>query len=98
MVGKIESHNDTYGKITDLINRAEEINTILEQLPKDYPRIMTWIPDNRYAYETRFICSNCGKSECVPTIGFLKCIPIWDFCPNCGAIKIRRKDEQDKDN
>ena len=44
-----------------------------------------WLPDNNNVYETRFVCSCCKKSEVVPTIGFTKYIPLWDFCPNCGA-------------
>ena len=44
-----------------------------------------WLPDNNNAYEMRFVCSCCKESEVVPTIGFIKYKPIWDFCPNCGA-------------
>jgi hypothetical protein len=43
------------------------------------------LPDNNCAYEMRFVCSVCKESEVVPTIGFTKYKPIWDFCPNCGA-------------
>lgn len=44
-----------------------------------------WIPDNNSVYEMRFVCSECKESQVVPTIGFTKYKPIWDFCPNCGA-------------
>ena len=44
-----------------------------------------WLPDNNSLYEMRFVCSECKTSEVVPTIGFTKYEPIWDFCPNCGA-------------
>lgn len=44
-----------------------------------------WLPDNNGFYETRFVCSVCKESEIVPTIGFSKYVPIWDYCPNCGA-------------
>ena len=44
-----------------------------------------WLPDNTCVYETRFICSSCNESMVIPTIGFTKYKPIWDFCPNCGA-------------
>jgi len=44
-----------------------------------------WLPDNNSLYEMRFVCSECHESEVVPTIGFTKYKPIWDFCPNCGA-------------
>ena len=44
-----------------------------------------WLPDNNNAYEMRFVCSCCKESEVVPTIGFTKYRPLWDFCPNCGA-------------
>ena len=44
-----------------------------------------WLPDNNNFYGMRFVCSACKESETVPTIGFTKYIPIWDYCPNCGA-------------
>lgn len=44
-----------------------------------------WMPDTTCAYEMRFVCSECKESEAVPTIGFTKYKPIWNFCPNCGA-------------
>lgn len=44
-----------------------------------------WLLDNKSVYEKRFACSECHESEVVPTIGFTKYEPIWDFCPNCGA-------------
>lgn len=44
-----------------------------------------WLPDNNSVYEMRFVCSECKTAEVVPTIGFTKYEPIWDFCPNCGA-------------
>lgn len=44
-----------------------------------------WLPDNNSVYEMRFVCSECKESQVVPTIGFTKYNPIWDFCPLCGA-------------
>jgi hypothetical protein len=43
-----------------------------------------WLPDNTDYYRTRFICSVCGESEEVPTMGF-GYAPMWGYCPNCGA-------------
>ena len=51
-----------------------------------------WLPDNNSAYEMRFVCSCCKESEVVPTIGFTKYKPLWDFCPNCGADMRGEKD------
>ena len=51
-----------------------------------------WLPDNNNAYEMRFVCSCCKESEVVPTIGFTKYRPLWDFCPNCGADMRGEKD------
>jgi hypothetical protein len=51
-----------------------------------------WLPDNNNAYEMRFVCSCCKESEVVPTIGFTKYKPLWDFCPNCGADMRGEKD------
>ncbi len=45
-----------------------------------------WLPDNNSVYEMRFICSECKESQVVPTIGFTKYKPIWDYCPNCGSF------------
>lgn len=53
-----------------------------------------WLPDNNNAYEMRFVCSCCKESEVVPTIGFTKYSPLWDFCPNCGADMRGEKDER----
>lgn len=44
-----------------------------------------WILDSNSTYEMRFICSNCKRSEIVPTIGFVECKPLWNFCPFCGS-------------
>ena len=52
-----------------------------------------WLPDNNNAYEMRFVCSCCKESEVVPTIGFIKYKPLWDFCPNCGADMRGGQDE-----
>lgn len=53
---------------------------------KEVPqRTGRWLPDNNSVYEMRFVCSECKESQVVPTIGFTKYKPIWDFCPNCGA-------------
>lgn len=52
-----------------------------------------WLPDNNSPYEIRFVCSCCKESEVVPTIGFTKYIPLWDFCPNCGAKMVTGEEE-----
>lgn len=52
-----------------------------------------WIPDNNSVYEMRFICSECKESQVVPTIGFTKYSPIWDFCPLCGSDNRGEQDE-----
>jgi len=59
---------------------------IIEQLPSVQPERKTgrWIPDNTDYYRTKFICSACGESEEVPTMGF-GYAPMWGYCPNCGA-------------
>jgi hypothetical protein len=58
----------------------------LEKLPSVQPERKTgrWLPDNTDYYRTRFICSVCGESEEVPTMGF-GYAPMWGYCPNCGA-------------
>jgi hypothetical protein len=64
-----------------------DLQECIENLPPVQPKRMKgrWLPDNNFAYEMRFVCSVCKESEVVPTIGFTKYKPIWDFCPNCGA-------------
>lgn len=45
-----------------------------------------WIPDRDCYSEMRFVCSQCQKSEAVPTTRFMDYYkPIWNFCPHCGA-------------
>jgi hypothetical protein len=77
----------------DCINGVEEV---LRSLPSVQPQRMKgrWLPDNNCAYEMRFVCSVCKESEVVPTIGFTKYKPIWDFCPNCGADMRGEENEQ----
>ena len=69
-----------------LIDKAD-VQTELMMLPSVQPERKNgkWLPDNNSVYEMRFICSECKESEVVPTIGFTKYKPIWDFCPNCGS-------------
>ena len=66
----------------------------LKRLPTIQPKRKKgeWLPDNNNAYEMRFVCSCCKESEVVPTIGFTKYKPLWDFCPNCGADMRGEKD------
>ena len=73
----------------DCINGVEEV---LRSLPTIQPERKKgeWLPDNNNAYEMRFVCSCCKESEVVPTIGFTKYKPLWDFCPNCGAKMINK--------
>ena len=75
-----------------------DLQECIENLPPIQPQQMKgrWLPDNNFAYEMRFVCSVCKESEVVPTIGFTKYKPIWDFCPNCGAdMREVRKDGAD---
>ena len=74
------------------VNRAQEV---IRNLPPVQPKRMKgrWLPDNNFAYEMRFVCSVCKESEVVPTIGFKKYKPIWNFCPNCGADMRGEQDE-----
>ena len=68
-----------------LIDKAEA-QTELMMLPSaQTERTGQWIHDDNFYYETRFVCSECKESECVPTIGFAPQKPLWDYCPNCGA-------------
>jgi len=68
------------GSVNGLIKRLNALPTAQPE-----PHKGEWLPDNNNAYEMRFICSCCKESEVVPTIGFTKYKPLWDFCPNCGA-------------
>jgi hypothetical protein len=68
-------------------SNKKRLDEWINNLPPVQPKRMKgrWLPDNNFAYEMRFVCSVCNESEVVPTIGFTKYKPIWDFCPNCGA-------------
>ena len=57
----------------------------LEADKREAERLGRWLPDNNSVYEMRFICSECKESQVVPTIGFTKYKPLWDYCPICGA-------------
>jgi len=72
----------------------EDGKKAIEALPPTQPERKKgeWLPDNNNAYEMRFVCSCCKESEVVPTIGFTKYKPLWDFCPNCGADMRGEKD------
>jgi len=63
----------------------EWINNLPSTQPTIKPRKGKWLPDNNSVYEMRFVCSECNESQVVPTTGFTKYKPIWNFCPNCGA-------------
>jgi len=68
---------------------ASDLKMIIKDfknLPSAQPERKTgrWIPDNTDYYRTKFICSACGESEEVPTMGF-GYAPMWGYCPNCGA-------------
>lgn len=85
-------------KIDEFLTVADVIDAVISDLDgtsldgfKNAPTIEErktgkWLPDNNSVYEMRFICSECRESQVVPTIGFTKYKPIWDFCPNCGAM------------
>jgi hypothetical protein len=76
-----------------LLDRVD-VRCVLSDLPTIQPERKKgeWLPDNNNAYEMRFVCSCCKESEVVPTIGFTKYKPLWDFCPNCGADMRGEKD------
>jgi len=69
-----------------VVNHKQATVDLLENLPSAQPERKTgrWIPDNTDYYRTKFICSACGESEEVPTIGF-GYGTMWGYCPNCGA-------------
>ena len=81
-IGKIE-----HQELWHYEQALSEIREMLENAPTIEPERKNgkWLPDNNSLYEMRFVCSECHESEVVPTIGFTKYTPIWDFCPNCGA-------------
>ena len=85
--GASTSWADAYRECADMV---DEQPTIEPERKKG-----RWIPDNNSVYETRFVCSLCRESQDVPTIGFTKYIPIWDYCPNCGADMRGERDEGD---
>ena len=66
----------------------------IANLPTIEPRKGKWLPDNNSVYEMRFVCSECNESQVVPTTGFTKYKPIWNFCPNCGA-DMREEDDNE---
>jgi len=84
MLARLEEWNTSDSTDKALYNFT--LHRILEQ-PTIEPQRKKgkWLPDNNSPYEMRFVCSECKTSEVVPTIGFTKYEPIWDFCPNCGA-------------
>lgn len=58
----------------------------MNRLKKPERKTGQWIPDDSCYSEMRFICSQCKKSEAVPTTRFVDYYkPIWNFCPHCGA-------------
>jgi len=67
--------------------KLSQVFNVIDNQPTIEPQRKNgkWLPDNNSPYEMRFVCSECKTSEVVPTIGFTKYEPIWDFCPNCGA-------------
>lgn len=73
------------GQAYVLVKLSQVFNVIDNQPTIEPQRTGRWLPDNNSVYEMRFVCSECKTSEIVPTIGFTKYKPIWDFCPNCGA-------------
>lgn len=84
MLARLEEWNTSDSTDRALYNFT--LHRILEQPTIEPERKKgKWLPDNNSLYEMRFVCSECKTSEVVPTIGFTKYEPIWDFCPNCGA-------------
>lgn len=76
---------------------CDDFLEIIEKQPTVEPERKKgkWLPDNNAIYETRFVCSNCHESQVVPTIGFRRYKPIWDYCPMCGSYN---GGDQDEDN
>ena len=83
---------------TDPLNVLTEVRDRIKALPSAQPTIKPrkgkWLPDNNSVYEMRFVCSECNESQVVPTTGFTKYKPIWNFCPNCGA-DMREEDDNE---
>lgn len=73
------------GCLQDYHDLMVESLSVLPSVEAEPVRRGRWLPDDRYYYEMRFVCSECKESEVVPTIGFTKYAPVWDYCPNCGA-------------
>lgn len=73
--------------ILAVANHKQATVDLLENLPSAQPerKMGRWLPDNTDYYRTKFICSVCGESEEVPTMGF-GYAPMWGYCPNCGAM------------
>ena len=70
-----------------IISSFRGIEKVIKALPSVQPeREGQWMPDKDCYSEMRFICSQCQKSEAVPTTRFVDYYkPIWNFCPHCGA-------------
>jgi hypothetical protein len=84
-IRKMQTYKLFSGDDMILVDKVE-VQTELMMLPSVQPERKTgrWLPDNTDYYRTRFICSVCGESEEVPTMGF-GYAPMWGYCPNCGA-------------
>ena len=78
--------------LQDYHDMMVESLSVLPSVEAEPVRRGRWLPDNNCYWEMRFVCSECKESEVVPTTGFTRYAPIWDYCPNCGA-KMEAEDE-----
>ena len=86
VIGGIAKKPEMNGNLEHMVRASAMVIEMIQDAPTIEPRKKgKWLPDNNSLYEMRFVCSECHESEVVPTIGFTKYKPIWDFCPNCGA-------------
>jgi len=86
VIGGIAKKPEMDGNLEHMVRASAMVIEMIQDAPTIEPRKKgKWLPDNNNPYEIRFVCSECKTSEVVPTIGFTKYKPIWDFCPNCGA-------------
>lgn len=86
VIGGIAKKPEMNGNLEHMVRASAMVIEMIQDAPTIEPRKKgQWLPDNNSLYEMRFVCSECHESEVVPTIGFTKYKPIWDFCPNCGA-------------
>jgi len=88
VIGGIAKKPEMNGNLEHMVRASAMVIEMIQDAPTIEPQRKKgkWLPDNNSVYEMRFVCSECKESQVVPTIGFTKYKPIWDFCPNCGSF------------